>query len=251
MVIRWIVAGLLFGAVSHARGQEGEPPPELAPEEGKWSGEVGAGLLSTDGNSQSRSMNAKLLAEYKKKRWKNAFQASAVNTSSGEGGTSAERYLASDKVDYLFYENNYAFVLGEYEKDLFGGTRERTSETAGVGRHFLTGPEHLLDAEIGAGARQTEAQTTGVKTSEAIARFGGKYEWRFTERNAFTEQVKVESGASDTFTESVTGLKLAVVGNLSSSITYTLRHHSDVAPDREHLDSETALNLVYDFGKEE
>jgi putative salt-induced outer membrane protein len=222
---------------------------QLAPPSGQWSGEVGAGFLSTDGNSQSRSVNGKALVDYKRERWKNSFQASAVNTSATTG-TSAERYQASDKVDYLFYEKNYAFVLGEYEKDLFGGTRERVSTAAGLGRHFLAGPRHVLDAEAGFGARRTEANTaTRDKVDEAITRVSGKYEWKFTEKNSFSEAVKSETGETNTFTESVTQLKLAIVGNLSSTVSYTVRNNTNVPPEREKTDTETAVNLVYDFGK--
>jgi putative salt-induced outer membrane protein len=241
-------------AAFSAHAQEaGELTPaeqeELAPKKAAWEGQLGLGYLQTDGNSQSSSTNGKVHAEYKKERWKDTFDASGVNTT-GSTGTTAERYLASDKIDYLFYEKNYLFVLGEWEKDLFGGTRERTSETAGVGRHFLTGPEHLLDAELGAGARQTKENGTGIKHNEAIGRFNARYEWKFTEKNSFSEAVKSEYGADNVFTESVTALKLAVIGNLSSAISYTLRHNSDVPPGREYIDTETAVNLVYDFGKE-
>jgi putative salt-induced outer membrane protein len=227
-----------------------EVDAEVKVRPGEWSGNAGAGFLATDGNAQSRSMNGKVEVEFTKKRWKNSFQASAVNTSSGDAGTSAERYLASDKVDYQFFAHNYAFVVAEYEKDLFGATRERTSQALGLGRHVLAGPEHFLDLEAGGGLRQTEDQATGAQREEGIARGSAKYEWKFTEKNAVSQNLKVESGASNTFTESVSALKLAIIGNLSSSLSYTVRHNSEVQPDREHTDAEAAVNLVYDFGKE-
>jgi putative salt-induced outer membrane protein len=230
------------------QGLTPEEKKELAPPRGEASGHVEAGFLSTDGNSTSHSVNGKVHAEYKKERWKDTFETSMVNTA-GTTGTTAERYTANDKVDYLIYEKNYAFVSGEWEKDLFGGIRERTSETAGVGRHFLAGPTHVLDAEIGGGARQTEENVTANKQNEAIGRVSGRYEWKFTDKNAFTEAVKSEAGETNTFSESVTQLKLAIVGNLSSALSYTLRHNSDVPAGREHIDTEAAVNLVYDFGK--
>jgi putative salt-induced outer membrane protein len=278
-LIRCLLAALLSGAVSLVQAQEdaaaapaeeeeaapapeeeeaapapeeeaAEPPPEAValPDKGEWSGEVGAGFLSTDGNAQSRSVNGKFATEYQRERWKNTLQGSVVNSSSTTG-QAAERYQASDKVDYQIYEQNYGFVVGEYEKDLFGGTRERASAAVGVGRHFLTGPRHLLDLEIGGGQRRTEEQLTGAIQDEAIARGSGKYEWKFTDKNSFTQTARTESGATNSLTESVSALKVAIIGNLSSSISYTARYNSSVPPDRDHVDSETALNLVYDFGR--
>jgi putative salt-induced outer membrane protein len=215
--------------------------------DGEWSGSLGASLLVTDGNSQSRSVGGKVNAVWASDPWKNTFDASATNVS-GSTGQTAERYLATDKVDYNITEHTYAFVAGEWEKDLFGPVRERTSETAGLGRHILLGPVHVLDAELGAGARQTKENGTGIRSNEAIGRFAAKYEWKFTDKNAFSENVKVESGANNTYSESVTALKLAIVGSLSSAISYTVRHNSDVPPGTEHVDTETAVNLVYAFG---
>jgi putative salt-induced outer membrane protein len=221
---------------------------ELAPVRGEFAGHIEAGFLSTDGNSTTHSVNGKVHTEYKRERWKNTTDANGVSTS-GTTGTTAERYLAGDKVDYLFYEKNYAFVQVEWEKDLFGGIRERTSETAGVGRHFLAGPAHLLDGEVGAGARQTEQNVTGLRQNEAIGRVTGRYEWKFTDKNSFSEAVKAEGGETNIYSESVTQLKLAIVGNLSSAMSYTVRQNSKVPAGREHTDTEAAVNLVYDFGK--
>ena len=241
-----LLVSAAVAAFSALPARADEPPPELAPPQPTWTGELGAGFIATDGNTTTKSVNGKVHAEYKQERWKNTFDGSAVNVSASTG-TTAEHYLAGDKVDYLFYEKNYAFVQGEWEEDLFGPIRERFSETAGVGRHFLTGPKHLLDAELGAGARQTQENVTMIRHHDAIARANARYEWKFTDKNSFIEAAKVESGSDNTYSESVTQLKLAVIGNLSAALSYTARYNSTVPPDREHMDTETAVNLVYDF----
>lgn len=214
---------------------------------GEWSGELGAGYLATDGNSQTQSSNAKVHSVFKENPWTNTFDASGVNTN-GSAGTTAERYAAADKVDYLFSERNYAFILGDWEKDLFGPVRERTTEAVGVGRHFLVGPVHLLDGEIGAGARQSEESATGVRRNEAIGRLGARYEWKFTDTNSLIEAIKSEGGEDNIYTESVTQLKLQVIGRLAAALAYTVRNNSEVPPGREPTDTETSVNLVWAFG---
>lgn len=212
-----------------------------------WAGEVAAGYISTEGNSRTRVLNGKLALDYAAEQWKNSFQMQALNAADRQD-TTAERYTASDKLDYNFSQKSYVFVVGEYEKDLVGAIRDRTSEAFGYGRHVLTGPKHVLDAELGAGARQTRENVTGLRDADVIGRLSGKYLWQLTDTNVFTQALKVESGEANTFSESVSELKLSIVGNLFSTLSFTLRHNSDVPPDRRRSDTVTAVNLSYTLG---
>ena len=213
----------------------------------EWKGEIAAGVSATSGNSETKSVNGRFLVDYLATQWKNSFTASALNNGD-EDGTTAERYTAGNKLDYNFNPHDYIFGAVDYEKDLFGGFRERTAETLGYGRHILLGPVHRLDAEIGAGARQTEEQDTGVKENEFIGRLGGRYQWTLSETSAFAQSLKVESGQANTFTEAVTELKMSVIGNIFASVSFTVRNNSDVPADTKRTDSFTAFNLSYRFG---
>jgi putative salt-induced outer membrane protein len=219
--------------------------PALA--QAAWKGEAGAGLLTTSGNSETESFNGKFLLDWTQEVWKNSFTATAVNNGDEDGRT-AERYTVGNKLDWNFSERDYLFGAVDWEKDLFGGFRERTAQTAGYGRHILTGPIHLLDAEIGAGARQTEEQDTGDKENEAIGRVGGKYQWKISDTSTFSQSLKVEHGKRNTFTEAVSELKLSIVGNLFAALSFTARNNSDVPDDTEKTDTFTAVNLSYAFG---
>ena len=212
-----------------------------------WKGEAAAGLLTTSGNSESESFNGKFLLDWTQAPWKNSFSATAINQGDEDGRT-AERYTVGDKLDWHMTERDYLFGAVDWEKDLFGGFRERTAETVGYGRHILMGPVHTLDLEIGAGARQTEEQDTGDKENEAIGRAGGKYQWKISDHSAFAQSVKVEYGEDNTFTESITELKLTVINNLFASLSVTLRNNSDVPDDSKKTDTFTAVNLGYAFG---
>ncbi len=212
-----------------------------------WSGEIVFGFLSTSGNSDTRSLNGKLALDYTQDAWKNSFAATALGSSDEEGAT-AERYTVGDKLDYNFTEHDYVFAAVDWEKDLYAGIRERTAETVGYGRRVLTGPVHALDLEVGAGARQTEANVTGEKESELIGRLSGKYVWTLSESSSFKQTLKVENGESNTFTESVSELKLTIIGNLYALLSYTVRNSTDVPVGTEKTDTLTAVNLSYSFG---
>lgn len=215
---------------------------------GSWSGEAGLGLLTSSGNSETRSANAKLALDWSGAGWHNAFLAQAMNAADS-GQTTSERYLLGNQLDRDFDERRYAFLAVEFERDLFGGLRQRTSQTVGYGHRFLTGPVHELEAEIGAGARQTEAQQTRAREDDGIARAAGRWKWTLSPTSSFQQQLKTESGASNTFSESVSELKLSVVGNLFLSAAVTVRHNSEVAPAVKSTDTFTALTLSYTFGQ--
>lgn len=212
-----------------------------------WSGEISAGYLSTSGNTSTASGSLKLAADYAAERWKNSFTALAIHTRDQSDST-AERYALTDKVDWNFDPRNYAFLAADFEKDLFGGVRQRTSQAIGYGRHVLTGPEHLLDLEIGAGVRQTENQD-GQRDDDAIGRAYGKYQWKLSPTSDFAQALKLEAGAANTYLESVTELKLSILGNLFASLSYTVKNNSDVPAENERTDTFSAVSLTYQFGK--
>lgn len=228
-----LAAGVLPAAVS-----AGEP-----------SGEVALGHITTDGNAQSRSINGKVAFDYKDNQWKNSFLTTSLN-SAGPEGTTAERYQISEKLDYTFSDRHYAFGALDFERDHFGGVERRMSETVGYGYHFLTGPHHILDAEIGAGSRQTREAVTAIEDTDAIARASGKYKWAINDKDAFVETIKVESGEDNTISESLTELRFGLVGNLYTIVSYSLRNNSNVPLELENVDTSTSVTLSYAFGKQ-
>jgi len=243
-----------FAVVPAVAAQEATPPPPPP-----WTGEASIGLVVTTGNSESETFNAKGEVVYQSKIWRNtlngtAIKTQATNATTGEEEKTGERYLVGNKTDFNFDERNYAFLALEFEKDLFGPTRERTSETAGYGRKLLIGPTHTLEAEIGAGARQTLAQETvdepdPERESEAIGRGRVAYKWNFSETSYFTETAKVESGDTNTFVESITELRVTLIGKLFAVTSYTVRTNSEVPEGARKTDTITAFNLGWTFNK--
>lgn len=244
--MRFFRIGLLLMAPAFGAVAADPQPP--------WSGEASAGVVVTTGNSESSTANAKGEVVYASERWRNTFNAAALRSVqadalTGDDVVTAERYAVGNKTDFNFSDRDYAFLALEFEKDLIGPVRERTSETVGYGRKILAGPAHLLEAELGAGARQTEAQGTGEKFNDAIGRGRLAYKWNFSETSHFGETIKVESGDSNTTSESVTELRLSLVGKLFALASYTVRSNSDVPPGTKKTDTITTFSLGWSFGR--
>lgn len=235
-----------------------DPPPPPAP----WSGELSAGLVNTSGNSKTSSSNAKGEIVYADSLWRNTFDATTLHTAQTDVATgvktsTAERYTASNKTDFNFTDRDYAFLALEYDKDLHGPIRQSSSETVGYGRKVLTGPTHLLELELGAGGRQTDSQANlgavppvpSVSASDVIGHGRLGYKWNFSETSNFGETLKVESGKSNTSAESVTELKVSLIGKLFALGSYTVRHNSTVPAGAQKTDTITSANLGWTFGK--
>ena len=248
--MRMCTLGLLLATFAGAAFAQDAAPPPPPP----WSGEVSAGTVVTTGNTESSTLNAKGEVVYQSTRWRNTSNGSVIRTETTDPVTNtdvvtAERYLAGNKTDFNFDERNYAFVALEFEKDLVGPVRERASETVGYGRKILLGPTHLLEAELGGGARQTEEQGTRAQDDDLIGRFRAAYKWNFSETSYFGETVKVESGDSNTTSESVSELRVSLIGKLFALASYTVRTNSDVPPGTKKTDTITAMSLGWTFGK--
>jgi putative salt-induced outer membrane protein len=244
--MRRCVPAVLLALAATVAGAADPPPP--------WSGEASAGLVVTTGNSESTTANAKAQVVHQSARWRNTTGVGTLKTEqtdalTGDDVRTAERYGVANKTDFSFTERDYAFLALEFEKDLVGPVRERTSETAGYGRKVLTGPAHLLEAELGAGARQTEDQGTAEEHGDFIGRARVAYTWNFSGTSYLGETLKVESGDSNTFTESVSELRVSLVGALFALGSYTVRSNSDVPAGARKTDTITALSLGWTFGK--
>ena len=210
-----------------------------------FAGRLTLGYLASSGNTDTSSFNGKLVMGWDLEKWRHATMFSGIR-SEENNVTTAENYQAGYKADRKFGEKNYLFATLAWEQDEFSGFEKRTTEAVGYGRRVLETDSQLLDLEIGAGARQSEL-TDGTERDETIGRVAGNYKWTFTETSDFGQQLMVESGSENTYTESVTQLSVKVMGNLDLAVSYTVKRNSSVPLGNEKMDTYTTVSVQYDF----
>ncbi|HKK14574.1 MAG TPA: DUF481 domain-containing protein [Gammaproteobacteria bacterium] len=216
---------------------------------GTLSGNVDLGYTASSGNTKTSNLDAKFGLGYVVGPWTHKLKLGVISASKDNQST-AERYTASGKTEYDFTEHNYVFGQGQYIKDRFAGVRQNLTLTAGYGRRVINSPVQSLDAEIGAGFRRTQEQAPSLRwRSDAIAQLGADYKYKLSDTGRFEQQLSIQSGHVNTFTESVTSLKLAVMGNLSAKLSYTVDHNSTVPAGLSKTDTYTSVALSYQFGK--
>ena len=116
----------------------------------------------------------------------------------------------------------------------------------GYGRRLIHGDKHQLNAEIGAGARQSETQL-GVTEDETVFSGGLYYKWQFSETAEFRQDLSAEAGDENTYVESVTAISAKLLGDLALVASYTVKHNTDVPVGSEKTDTFTAISIEYAF----
>jgi putative salt-induced outer membrane protein len=104
----------------------------------------------------------------------------------------------------------------------------------------------MLNAEIGAGARQSE-RADGVDENDFILNGGLQYKWTFSETANFTQDLVIEYGKNNTYLESVSAVTARLVGQLALVASYTIKNNSDVPVGSEKTDTFSAIALEYAF----
>ena len=225
-------------AVIHAANSE--------PEKSEWKGEGELGFITTSGNTDSENLNAKLGFSKEKGAWKHTVSIESIKNTTDDI-TSADSQTFKEKSRYTFGEKAYAFGRLRYEDDEFSGFDYQASITFGVGSQFINSEKHTLDASIGLGYRSIKDSLTKESQEDGIVSGELAYEYRISKTASIGEAVLFESGDENTHSESETFLKSKINGNLSSKITYLVKHNSDVPVATEKTDKILTVSLVYSF----
>ncbi|MEL7185127.1 MAG: DUF481 domain-containing protein [Pseudomonadota bacterium] len=210
-----------------------------------WSGKATLGYLATSGNTENSTLNTGIEVGFSTDNWAHLVKSAAITASENEV-TTAESYELGWKSERKLTDHDFLFGRLHWRKDNFGAYDTQFSQTVGYGRRLIDNDVHKLNAEIGAGARQSEFQS-GLEESETVFRGGLYYTWQISETTEFRQDLTAEAGDENTYSESVTAISAKLFGDLALVASYTIKNNSDVPPLTEKTDTFTALSLEYTF----
>lgn len=208
-------------------------------------GELELGVVLTSGNTETRSVNTKLRAQYKSGDWTHTGVVQAFRTEN-KHTTIAERYTATAKSDYYFNPNDYLFGRIWFMEDRFSGYEYQASQAVGYGRRLVQRPDLTFDLEAGMGARQNRLTYNGA-IDETIVFGSGKLGWQLSESALLTGEVSTESGATNTRTDATAALKLRINGHLALKLSHNLQHNTSVPEGVVNANTITGVTLVIDY----
>ncbi len=235
-----LVAVALLPALAQAQGE-----PAAEEEASPWSGKASFGFLGTSGNTENSNLNANFEVSYTAAKWKHLLDAYAINASEDDD-TTAEAYGLGWKSERNLTDHDFLFGQLSYRKDRFSGFPEQFAQSVGYGRRLIDTEAHSLNAEIGAGARQSE-RADGEDQNDFIASGAIRYKWTFSETADFTQEVMIEHGEENTYLESVSAVRARLIGALALVASFTVKNNSDVPVGTEDTDTYTALSVEYSF----
>ena len=215
-------------------------------EKSLWEASAELGFVSTTGNTETETLNAKAQASTDREQWRHQAEVTSLNSSDATTRTAQKMTLMGQSDYKLEGGKNFLFGLVTYENEKFSGYQYRTTEAIGYGRRVIEDADMTLDLEIGPGARQSKLDN-GDTESEGIIRAAAIYDWTISETSKFGEALTVEAGEDVTVTKSVTSLSSQIEGNLSMKVTFTYKNTSEVPVGIDDTDTETAVTLVYNF----
>ncbi len=210
-----------------------------------WTSEAELGFVQTTGNTETESLNFKFALDNKRKDWEHSLKLESSRNADSTG-TTAERYLLLLKSQYTLTKLSYLFGRLQYEDDRFSGYNYQASEIIGYGRRLVKTDELKINAELGAGMRQNDFEN-GKTESEKLAVAAADLDWKISKSANLTEELSIEIGEDRTISKSVTGLKTKINSSLSSKVSYTVKHASEVPVGTKKTDTELAVTLVYTF----
>jgi len=210
-----------------------------------WGGEIEFGYIKASGNTDIESilLRAKVINE--RPMWKHELRFNGLK-SENDGDSTAKAFAFQGDSKYKLSDRDYLFGLLRYERDDFAGYDSRVTGVAGYGRQVLRHDDYTLNLEAGAGVRRTAFDEIS-DSSEAIGRLAGDFKWKISETSDVNQEIYIDFGSDNTVTNSLSELKVKIIGHLAVKMALSIINNTDVPPDTDKTDIKSAVTVVYDF----
>tara|TARA_R110002072_G_scaffold2280_1_gene18816 strand:+ start:22904 stop:23629 length:726 start_codon:yes stop_codon:yes gene_type:complete len=208
-----------------------------------WNASAELGYIKTSGNSDTETLHTKFNGETSYNKWTHLLALEALKSVSNNL-RSAEKYRIEAQSDYDLGEKSYAFGVTNWENDNFNGLNYTASVAAGYGYKVIKTDTMKLNLETGPGYRIVK-DNNGNTEEDSILRLTEGVSWKISKTSTLDQNLKIETGDSNTETRFVIAMTNQVSGNLSMKVAYNIKHNTDVAEGVSNSDRETAITLVY------
>jgi putative salt-induced outer membrane protein len=217
-----------------------------AQEESSLATQLELGAIFTSGNTENENIKYKVSVDWdQSENWDYQFTSDGFR-SSQNGRSNAQRLYHTASGNHTINPDSYLQGRIAYENDKFSGFESQSDITVSYGRNMLQSRVNMtlgLTAGIGIRRSETEFETRSV----TIARLATNYNWNVSESADFIQDFSIEAGSDSSIYRSETGIQTDIRENLSLKFSVKVKHQTDVPPNREKTDTETAITLVLNF----
>ena len=246
------IAMLVAPVIVLADDTPAPPPPPLTLK-------AQIGYVSSHGNTDAQTANAKLDAAYVVDAWKHELQLAGLYGKSNDI-VSAENLDAQWQSNYNFTNRLFAFGALHYADDKFSGFQYQETLSAGAGYSFVKLADATLDAQVGVGYRRLRpelldkdaagdvvSRTPQEVERGAVATATIKGMYAFNSSTKLTDVLAAESGSDNTMMQNDLGLQVNMTKALAITVAYEVRHNSNPPAGLVKTDSLVTFNLAYAF----
>jgi putative salt-induced outer membrane protein len=225
----------------------------------QWTGKAELGLLLSNGNTETKSANAKLDMTHERDKWRQNFYGAALYGENAEFAN-AERYELRYQADRKITDRFSWFVALRGEQDRFSGFAYQTTVSTGATYKFVDNPTTKFDGSVGAGYRVLQPQVLiktdagevlerikGEDEGDPVATLGSNFEHAFTENTKITNKFLSEIGSDNTSVQDDIALQVNMNEALALAVGIGVRYNSDPPPLAEGTDTLLTVNLVYNI----
>lgn len=220
-----------------------------------WSSEVEFGYQSHSGNSDSRSLNSRLSAEYVKGRHRtNGEWKYYLLYKDGEEDKRQSSYSAQS--DYKLGPKSYLYGSFKGVDSRYSAYFKDYTLSGGLGYQFANTETFLLEFEFGPGFRYQEPNKDEIDdddiifpdiVQEGIFRGNLNTKWQALDNLAVTASVTVVSGRSNTRTDTDLSISNDITETIALKLAYSRQYHDKVPEGLFKADSMFSVNLLFAF----
>lgn len=222
------------------------------------------GMLFKTGDTKSADVKAGFDFTHQADAWKSTLNLGLlVKKSEEEDDNGEDHFETSDQKWTIVGQTNYTidkaspnYIYGNasYEDDRFSSFDNQSSISAGWGRRWYETEKTTLDADIGPGFKRDVVSATDTDPEEINTAFIVQAQALYTRelnehvlfKQLFVAKYAPKSDANSTY-KAKTSISTKLLETLQLKFSFTVDYNTDVDEDKENVNTETAMTLVYSF----
>jgi putative salt-induced outer membrane protein YdiY len=237
----------------------------VAVEKSPFSSSAELGFLYKTGNTKSADINAGLSVKYEKDLWLSTFDLNILAKKiekSVDGSedksliTTEQKWTVNSKTNYTLDSSSKNYVYGNvyYEDNRFTSYDNQSSMSAGWGRNWYKTDKASFFADIGPGFKRDVTKATDTIPSETntslIVQAQALYLRKINDfvefKQTLSAKMSTKSGDNSTY-KAESSITTKLIKTLQLKFTVAFDYNSKVDIDKENLDTQTSVTLVYSF----
>lgn len=226
------------------------------------------GFLYLTGNTRSADIKTGLDLRFERGLWRSFFvfdllvkKTETESELSTDFDTTDQKWSIVSQTNYTLDAAKQNYIYGSlfYEEDRFSGFDSQASISTGWGRRWFESKAASLDADVGPGFKRditqvtAEEATTGMtsKTQDSLilqaqALYIRKMNEHIEFKQLFVIKHAIERGQNSIY-KAESSITSRLIDSLQLKVNFTIDYNSKVDDDKENLNTETSVVLIYSF----